>query len=197
MDIYKTLWHRAENYNYRYAKWPASHLTVTDATGHGREWLSGVWLIGNNYRNKSLLYGAYPATYLERIMSMYEDADCILHLFSGSLPPGNYCRVDLIQPADIQCDAHRLSEHVNLRFDLCMADPPYTKADAAKYGTPMINRKRIMNEVAKVVIGGGHLVWLDTTLPMFSKSEWQICGFIGIVRSTNHRYRMAAIFERV
>jgi hypothetical protein len=41
------------------------------------------------------------------------------------------------------------------------------------------------------------MVWLSTRHPMYTKQEWCHVGSIGIVRSTNHEYRMATIFEAV
>lgn len=41
------------------------------------------------------------------------------------------------------------------------------------------------------------LVWLDVVWPMFRKSEWRTVGRITVIRSTNHRARIATIFERV
>lgn len=51
-------------------------------------------------------------------------------------------------------------------------------------------------EEVKVTKPGGHLVWLDVCWPMHRKVEWVTVGRIAIVRSTNHRVRMATIFER-
>ena len=36
----------------------------------------------------------------------------------------------------------------------------------------------------------------DQVLPMFRKDTFNLVGAIGIVRSTNHRFRVAAIFKR-
>lgn len=51
----------------------------------GRERVFASWMGGQDYRNKSGMYGAYPAGYLERVFSMFPDARRVLHLFSGSL----------------------------------------------------------------------------------------------------------------
>lgn len=51
----------------------------------GEQTIYGTWLGGQDYRNKSTLYGAYPRGYLERALSLFPDAKRILHLFSGSL----------------------------------------------------------------------------------------------------------------
>ena len=51
----KTLIERAQLYNEAYAKYPP--LVWTD------RWVYGVWMIGNNYRNKNQYYGEYPPGY--------------------------------------------------------------------------------------------------------------------------------------
>lgn len=161
-------------------------------------WLDGMWVMGNNYKGSGY-YGAYPPTYLKRIMSLFPDAEHILHLFSGSLPKGDYTRFD-INPdlADIAGDAHKLSEYFNTgAFDLILADPPYSAEDAEHYGTAMVNRNKIVEQCEIVLASGGYLVWLDQVLPMFRKDILHLCGLIGIVRSTNHRFRVASIFRKI
>ena len=179
----------AELYNNAFPKYPP--LAYTD------RWLYGIWMIGNDYRNKTSFYGAYPARYLDRVMSIFPDASRILHLFSGSLPKGNYVRFDLVQEADIQGDAHKLSNYFPPnRFDLILADPPYSEQDANRYGTPMINRNIVVKECYKILSPSGYLVWLDCVLPMYSKSQYSLIGTIGLIRSTNHRFRVVSIFKK-
>jgi hypothetical protein len=180
----------AELYREAYPNYPP--LAVHD------KWLIGVWDLGNNYKGSGF-YGSYPNGYLRRVMCMFPDAKQVLHLFSGSLPPGPYTRFDCHEPADVIGDAHELSRHCYtscLSFDLVLADPPYTKEDAARYGTPMVHRAKIMREVAKVTYSGGWLVWLDTVKPMYRKCEWILRVEVAVVGSTNHRVRMAFFFQR-
>lgn len=176
------------------AAWPAM------AQEQGRDVLYATWLPGADYRNKAQFYGAYPPTYLTRIMALYPDATAAdtLHAFSGSLPPGPYLRCDLKQPAEFACSVYDLPAVVIPgRFGLVLADPPYSAVDAEKYGTPPLNRGRALRALADVTMPGGHLVWLDVVWPMHRKDQWLTVGRITIVRSTNHRVRMATIFERV
>lgn len=162
---------------------------------HG--WIYGVFMIGNDYRNKSRLYGAYPRGLLDRYEAMFRlEGRRVLHIFSGSLPPGPYTRIDLAQDADIQGDVQELSQLVEPGWDIIFADPPYTRADAEKYGTPMPNKFKVVKECAKVLRPGGLLVWLDTAWPMFRKKELELIGTIGLIRSTNHRVRCIFIFSR-
>jgi len=83
------------------------------------------------------------------------------------------------------------------RFDLIMADPPYSDEDAARYGVKMPRRNEVMQALRRVVSKGGNLVWLDQVWPMHRKEQWRCWGQIGLVRSTNHRVRLVSIFEAV
>ena len=82
------------------------------------------------------------------------------------------------------------------RFDLVLADPPYSSKDAEVYGTPMPNRAKVMRALARVTRPGGNLVWLDTRWPMHRKDQWRCWGHVALVRSTNHRVRLVSMFER-
>ncbi len=174
-------------------KYPDSNLW--SPTG---KFINGIWLMGNDYRSKSTLYGSYPLRYINRIEKLFPDKIYILHLFSGSIPYGKYVRFDLIQDADVNGDAEELSNYFQPdSFDIIYSDPPYSKEDAEKYGTKMINRKKVLHECRKVLKKDGFVVWLDTRYTMFTKREFEVRGFINIVRSTNHRFRTAVIFQGV
>ena len=166
----------------------------------GRDVLYAIWVIGNDYRNPSKYYGAYPKGYLDRLMALFPDAGTsVLHVFSGSLPPGPYVRCDSHQPSDLNCNVMDLPMVLKSKpkFRLGCADPPYSTPDAAKYGTQMIVRGKVTRALASVIRIGGHLAWLDTAWPMHSKTQWVTVGRIFIQRSTNHRVRLLSIFERV
>jgi len=202
-----TLQQRAQFYNLAFPQWPDSHLHV------GSRFITGTWMIGNNYRNPSRYYGSYPPRFLERIMSMFPDSEVALHLFSGSLTHSDIVdsatrvyylfdiNIDSPGPCRIRGDAHQLFQYFNYQrrtptFDLIIADPPYSAEDAEHYGTPMVNRKTVLEECWKVISPGGFLAWLDQVKPMYRKAEWNLCGTIGVDRSTNHRVRMLYMFER-
>lgn len=182
---------------------------VTEGVGRRKyDVLYGQFVIGNDYRNKTRFYGAYPAGYLARVEALFPDVflrpdvkQRVLHVFSGSLPAGDYLRCDIAQPAEFPCSVYDLPVDLARRgrppFDLILADPPYTAQDAVRYQTPMVNRAKVMRSLAEVTRLGGHVVWLDTVWPMFRKSEWRTVGRIGVTRSTNHRVRMVSIFERM
>jgi len=188
---------RVACYARAFQKWPASHLRL-ERSGV-RESFYGFWCIGNDYRNKSTYHGAYPRGYLDRVQALFPDAvgERTLHAFSGSLPAGDYVRCDLVQPAEYTCDVLYLPRKVAAgQFTLVYADPPYTKLDAQKYGTLMIDRRKTTAALAHVVAPGGFLVWLDTVWPMHRKALWETVGQVAIRRSTNHAMRLVSVFRR-
>lgn len=195
MDINKekiNMIDRAILYNKAFPNFPP--LVFTD------RWVYGIWMLGNDYRNKTTYYGAYPPTYLKRIISMFPDSEEVLHLFSGSLDKSvKGIRLDInpdLKP-DIIGDASKLSEIFEpKRFDLILADPPYSNDDAKRYGTPLIKRNIVVSECFKVLKPEGYLIWLDQVLPMYRKDELKLVGTIGIIRSTNHRFRVVSIFQK-
>lgn len=180
----------AENYNEAFPKYPP--LAYTD------RWVYGIWSIGANFRSKSKFYGQYPPTLLKRYSAMFTGIDKVLHLFSGAIEQSEeYTTFDLVQKADVQGDAQKLSQYFpDQKFNLIYADPPYTKQDAEKYCTTLPNRKKVIHECYKVLNPGGFLVWLDTMKPMWRKTEFEMIGTIGMDRSSNHRVRMIFIFRR-
>lgn len=195
-----TLIERAEAYRKAFPKFPP--LSVVK-TADGRERIEGVWILGNNYHVKTGYYGGYPHGYLDRVRSLFSDirAEKTLHLFSGQVSalPGEItfdCREE--NKPNVVGRAEHLREYFydHVKFNLILADPPYSVEDAEHYGTPLVNRKKVIGECHKVLKPGGFLVWLDQVFPMFSKRDWHLAGTIGIVKSTNHRVRFAFIFQR-
>lgn len=165
-----------------------------------KEWLLGQWNMGNDYKGSGY-YGSYPPGYLKRIAVLFPNPGRVLHLFSGSPLPGRYVRVDrrvdvtLAVTPDVQADATALPFR-QATFDLILADPPYSGEDAVRYGTCMVNRRRVFTECVSVLAPGGHLVWLDMVHPMYRNADLRLWGEIGVTRSTNHRYRIVTLFER-
>lgn len=194
-----TLQERVSFYAAMFPSWPPPRTNADEAVWlDGDRWLSGIWVLGNDYRGSGY-YGSYPPNYLKRVMSMFPDAKRVLQLFSGSLPPGPYTRFDSRpEGADVVGDAHKLSQYFKPgEFDLIIGDPPYSAEDADHYGQPMVQRNKVLTECVSLLQPGGFIVWLDQVLPMFRKDSLFLCGAIGIVRSTNHRFRVAAFFRKL
>jgi SAM-dependent methyltransferase len=184
---------RAELYNKAFPRYPA--------VWSDKDWLMGQWNLGAMYVGSGY-YGSFPPGLLKRVMPMFPDAKQVLHLFSGSLPSGRYTRLDFrmnrddgVVP-DVRGDAHALP-FLTGSFDLAIADPPYSAEDAVHYGVAMVDRRRVFHECTRVLKPGGNLVWLDSVHPMYRKTDLRLWGQIGIVRSTNHRYRILTMLQRV
>ncbi len=156
--------------------------------------------MGNDYRVKSQYYGGYPATYLRRIKALFPDKKRCLHLFSGKVDlnviPGDTVDINPeLNPTYID-DAQTLTSVPLEDYDLVMADPPYSVEDAERYQTTMVKRNVVMHAL-KRLSPGTHVVWLDQVLPMYRKATFKIEAVIGIVKSTNHRFRVITVFRRL
>lgn len=156
--------------------------------------IEGVWVMGNNYTTKTNLYGAYPYGYLDRIHTLFPKTNKMLHLFSGSLPDSNeYDKVDY----NTGIDAHTMSEILpHNYYNLILSDPPYSIEDCDHYGCCMVKRNIVFKECYKILEKDGILIWLDQVLPNYKKTEFDIIGRIGMVKSTNHRFRVITIFKK-
>jgi hypothetical protein len=162
-------------------------------------------MIGNYFKNATRYPGAYPHSYLARVHAMFPDIDAreVLHLFSGSLPPGPYVRVDVrnVIDADIYGSVYDLPALLarmrpRRAFRLVLCDPPYKGHARALYGTPEVESWRAFRAMARACSAGTHVVWLDTQPPMYQKTAWHHWGSITVIRSTNNDIREASFFER-
>jgi hypothetical protein len=160
----------------------------------------GMWVVGNDYKNKTRYHGAYPNSYLRRMRALFPDKYRALHVFSGMVDleawPGD--TVDILPelcPTFVD-DCQTLAKVPLEHYDIVLADPPYSNEDADHYGTTMVRRNAVVKALARCR-PGTHLVWLDMTLPMYRKNQWKCEADIGVRRSTNHRFRSATIFRRL
>jgi hypothetical protein len=156
--------------------------------------------MGNSYRVRSAYYGGYPDGYLRRIRGLFPDKSRVLHLFSGKVDlkalPGHTVDIRPELEPTFTDDAQRL-ERVPLEYyDLALADPPYSIEDAERYQTTMVKRNLVMRALERLP-AGAHVAWLDQVLPMFRKDAFALEAVIGMVKSTNHRFRVITIFRRL
>lgn len=161
----------------------------------------GTWIMGNDYRVKCEYYGGYPAGYLNRIKAMFPDKKQVLHLFSGRVDleviPGERVDINADTEPDYVDDAQSLELVPVERFDLVLADPPYSVEDCDHYQTTMVKRNKVMQALGRRLKPGAHVVWLDQVLPMYRKDQFKVEAVIGMVKSTNHRFRVITIFKRI
>lgn len=166
--------------------------------GDGR--IVGTWIMGNNYRVKSEYYGGYPAGYLKRVKALFPEKGQVLHLFSGRVDkaviPGDTVDINPALGPDFVDDAQTLLNVPLEKYDLVLADPPYSIEDSERYKTTMVKRNVVMASLGARLSDGCHVVWLDQVLPMFRKDQFSIEAVIGMVKSTNHRFRVVVIFKK-
>lgn len=178
----------------RVTKFPRSLFVAED----GR--VVGTWIMGNDYRVKSSYYGGYPAGYLRRIKSLFPEKRRVLHLFSGKVDlaelPGDTVDINPDLAPTYVDDAQRLERVPLADYDLVLADPPYSIEDAERYQTTMIKRNVVLSAL-RGLAPGAHIVWLDQVLPMYRKDAFDVEAVIGMVKSTNHRFRVVTVYRRL
>lgn len=183
---------RIENYN-KHSGFPNSLFVA----GDGR--VVGTFILGNNYQVKSLFYGGYPNTYLKRVKTLFPDKTRALHLFSGkvdtSIISGDTVDINPEHSPTHVDDAQTLLNVPLENYDWILCDPPYSAEDSEHYGTTMVKRNLVMKALQRTT-PGTHICWLDQVLPMYRKVYFSIEAVCGIVRSTNHRFRILTIFRR-
>ena len=181
--------------NYRRVIRRAAYVSYEDS------WAHGMWFLGNSWAVKSGYYGGYPQGYLKRLRALFPDKSRVLHLFSGKVNtaefPGDTCDVNPTLEPTFIADAHVLTGVPIEEYDLIVADPPYSAEDADRYGTPLVNRNKVVAALAPRMQPGAHLAWLDQVQPVYRKDLLKPEAAIGVVRSTMHRYRCLLIWRRV
>lgn len=68
--------------------------------------------------------------------------------------------------------------------------------DCERYQTTMVKRNKVMTALGARLTPGCHVVWLDQVLPMYRKDQFCLDAVIGMVKSTNHRFRVVTVFKR-
>jgi len=158
----------------------------------------GFWNIGNYYKRKHGYYGEYPPSFLERVFSLFPDCEKILHLFSGMVDTDIGVTFDInpeLKP-DVVGDVREILNHFKEnQFDLITADPPYEEKDFKRYGCSPFSKKDALKDLHIICKPNGFLVWLDLMIPIFSKKEWHLIGYICLVCGTNRRVRIVSMFQ--
>ena len=146
-------------------------------------------------------YGGYPQGYLKRVRALFPDKQSTLHLFSGKVNtaefPGDTCDINPDLNPTFVADAHMLEGVPIETYDLIIADPPYSAEDADHYGTPLVNRNKVVEVLSQRMRPGAHLAWLDQAQPMYRKDLLKPEAAVAIIRSTNHRFRVLMIWRRL
>ena len=123
----------------------------------------------------------------------------MLHVFSGKVDlaalPGDTVDINPELSPTYVDDAQSLEGVPLENYDLILADSPYSTDDAERYQTTMVKRNLVMRALQRLP-AGAHVVWLDQVLPMYRKDAFDMEAVIGMVKSTNHRFRVVTVFKR-
>ena len=122
----------------------------------------------------------------------------LLNLFCGMNQLG--VRVDLnpdVKP-HILGDAHVLSSLVSEKFDVILADPPYSTEEAKElYGTPPLRYKVWANECEKVLVDGGLLIVYHKNVMSNPNPEiFRVAKRVFIGNRSGHLPRVAIYFRK-
>lgn len=168
------------------------------------EFFFGRWNYGNNFKNISSYPGSYAIQEVLRLDILFPEntRGKVMHLFSGSLPPGNYVRVDhsLLDPCEIDFkgDARDILLHFQNEFDFIFADPPWNREHAERtYKTKLVNKEKVLKACFESLKPGGILVWKDAYKPRYSRKLFQYFGQITVDPSTGHMDRSFRFFRKV
>ena len=66
--------------------------------------------------------------------------------------------------------------------------------DAERYQGSMVKRNLVMRALQRCQ-SGTFIVWLDQVLPMYRKDRFDLEAVIGVVKSTNNRFRVLSVFK--
>jgi hypothetical protein len=122
----------------------------------------------------------------------------ILNLFCGMNKVG--FRIDIKQEVypDLLCDAHTFANKIPYRFNLIIADPPYSTDEAKDiYGTPPLKYKKWTAECDKVLDGGGLLmVYHKFVMPNPNPKKYEVVKRVFIGNRTMHLPRVCIVFQK-
>lgn len=122
----------------------------------------------------------------------------LLNVFCGMNKYG--LRVDIkeeVKP-DILYDVHKLSGIVHDKFDVILADPPYSDEESKElYGTPKLNYKKWSVECDKLLVPGGLLiVYHKYVMPNPNPERYEVIKRVFIGNRVYHLPRVAIYFRK-
>ena len=122
----------------------------------------------------------------------------VLNLFCGMNKIG--FRVDIkpeVKP-DLLADAHDFAKNLERKFDVILADPPYSEEEAKEiYGTPKLNYKKWTKECDKVLKADGLLiVYHKYVMPNPNPEKYTVVKRVFIGNRSYHLPRVAIYFQK-
>jgi hypothetical protein len=207
-------------------KYGAAYLSLGQDTFTENDWLCGTWIddglsyadtilgtwfMGNSFvkkaekmmAKKDRYYGGYQGNFLERIDTLYPQPERgkVLHLCAGNVDlaafPGDTLDIKPELNPTYCCNAETC-EGVPLEiYNFVLTDPYYSDEDANRVGQCMINRNKVIETLSAGLPIGARIGWLDQVRPMYSRDVLKCEAVIGIVGSTNHRFRVFSVFRKI
>lgn len=162
----------------------------------------GVWCDRPAHNEGRGLWGMYPRSFLKRALSLFIDAKDVLHCPSGTLRnlPEGHLTVDLVRDRSrrphVQADARALP-FADGSFDLILSDPPYTPADAKRYGTPPFPQQKFLAEAHRVLRVGGYLAMLHIREPQCPQGPLKRRALIAVSLGNHKPLRTFTIYEKI
>lgn len=145
------------------------------------------------------VYGQYPATLIGKMLPWLRcERHQILHVCSGSLPPGEGTRVDIRPEAmpDILADGRKLPFKDGEWQGGIMLDPPYTEQYARDlYGVRYPRPSHLLREAARVIRPGGRIVFVHYITPEAAKGTRFVKAF-GLSTGFDMPIRAVTVYER-
>jgi hypothetical protein len=177
---------------------------VKKVTGYKAETQTGMnlaWFLPrpkpDHYKGGTPLY--CEAWLIALAKDILEQPDIMLmNLFCGMHKEG--VRVDIkpeVKP-DYLLDAHDLSALKGKKFDVILADPPYSTDEAKEiYGTPPLKYKKWTAECDKLLKPGGLLiVYHKYVMPNPNPEKYVVAKRVFIGNRTMHLPRVAIYFRK-
>lgn len=172
-----------------------AEVTRPPYTATSGKWVWGVWYCGTSFK-KATIYGAYPKGFVNRVRMLFPTQQ-ILHLCCGMAHMENAVNVDVrsdVKP-NVVADAEALPFAAE-SFEITLIDPPYTENDAMRYGVSrLLNGRKVMHELERVLRPGGWLLWLDEKYPSYRRGTWQLRGLIAVITGFERRTRVLSMFQ--
>lgn len=153
----------------------------------------------DKYKGGMPLYG--EDWVLELARDLYgKHTDSILNVFCGMNKQGY--RVDLnpsVNP-DLVCDIHKLSTFLDKKFDIILADPPYSDEETRQlYGThlPKLNYSKWTKECDKLLNPGGlFIIYHKCLVPNPDPEKYKIVKRVFVGTRVWHVPRVATYFKK-